>query len=352
MERTLISFSLVSALWETYHKDYLDNFVPFFATMFKRRGISKFSESEIKEFTKLFHEDFGLEIPYHPIVTILNKCKKYGLIRRTFREYHINQKIMNEIEFSDTEQGYEDKRKLIVDKFVIFAKVNYDIDLQKDNANDIILSSIKNNDIELLFARNSKSLIPRIQLPKRFKHLDAVFYQFVITLFESGSVLYNYLADISFGHIIASAILIEDYNYVNDTVKGCDIYLDTPVVLKLLGAEGNGIAEIYERHFKELRQSGAFLKIFLHTKDEIYELLESSKNWVESINFDPEKASRTTLFFRQEGYTEIKVQNFINNADRILKNNNILVEGKPDFISKSKYQIDEKMLLQIIETIY
>lgn len=352
MYRTIISFSLVSALWETYNRDYLDNFVPFFATLFKRRSIFKFSDVEIKKFTKMFSEDYGLEIPYHPLITILNKCKKYGLIRKSFKDYYVNVDRMNEIEFLDSEQGYEDKRKLIIEKFVSYAKEYYNVSIESEVANDIILCSLKNNDIELLFARNSKSLIPNIKLPNKYKHLQLFYYKFVISLFESGSILYNYLTDIAFGHIVASAILIEDYNYENDTVKGCSIYIDTPIIIKLLGGEGEDVSEIYERHFKELTECGASLKIFKHTNDEIFELLESSRNWVEAFEFDPEMASRTTLYFRQEGYSQIKVQNFINNVDRILKENNIVIENKPDYNSQEKYQIDENMLLQIIENIY
>ena len=349
MERTIISLSIVSALWETYNKDYLDSFVPFFATLLKTKNITEFDNDEISNIIEYFTDEYGLEIPYHPFISIINKCKKYGLINKTLSKYKVKWNKVEEYEFSLEIEKYNNNKKKFVRRLKKYAKENYEIDLEDKDIEDVLLNLMKKNDYNIFNAAKKESIIPELEIPKRYKQYQYLINNFMIFLFENEDPLYRYLSDIAFGHIISSTILHDQYKIKDDTVKGCSIYLDTPIILKLLGSEGTKTAKIYEKHLKEYRDCGAILKIFNHNIDEIYEVLESAREWVEKPNFDPEKANRTTIYFRQENYSETDVQRFINNVDRILKENNIVQEQLPNYDSNHVHQIDEDELTIILE---
>ena len=62
MNKALVSFGLVTTQFERYGKDYFDNFVPFFATLFYKNDITKFNQEEIHGFSELFINEFGLKM--------------------------------------------------------------------------------------------------------------------------------------------------------------------------------------------------------------------------------------------------------------------------------------------------
>ena len=64
MRRSLVSLAVVTAMWEQRRHDYLDNFVPFVATLVNARSITRIQRDEIPDLCHQFNDEFGLRLPF------------------------------------------------------------------------------------------------------------------------------------------------------------------------------------------------------------------------------------------------------------------------------------------------
>ena len=50
MNRAIASLALVKTAWETYRRDYIENFVPFIATLTRKKRYSEIDTSNLGSF--------------------------------------------------------------------------------------------------------------------------------------------------------------------------------------------------------------------------------------------------------------------------------------------------------------
>ena len=77
MKNTIASLALVKINWDSLRRDYIENFVPFLATLIRRR---RYKRLDLDTLCVDFEQEFGLRIPFHPMITLLNRAKKRKLV--------------------------------------------------------------------------------------------------------------------------------------------------------------------------------------------------------------------------------------------------------------------------------
>ncbi len=76
---TIVSLAILKTNWKERSTDYLDSFVPFMVQLIYQKNYSEIQASTIhKDFT----DEYGIVLPYHPCITLLNRVKKRGFIRQ------------------------------------------------------------------------------------------------------------------------------------------------------------------------------------------------------------------------------------------------------------------------------
>jgi len=95
MNKTISSLAFLKANWDRFGQDYLENFVPFIVTLINRK---KYKAIDIPSIRRDFEKEFGLSIPYHPMISILNRTKKRGYIAKTGQDIFVpdNQKVIED----------------------------------------------------------------------------------------------------------------------------------------------------------------------------------------------------------------------------------------------------------------
>lgn len=71
-----------------------------------------------------------------------------------------------------------------------------------------------------------------------------------------------------------------------DFLKGCIIFFDTPIIMKRLGYDGIELSDVYKNFFEDLKKTGATLKVFEHTFEELWGILFNFKRCVAQNIFD------------------------------------------------------------------
>ena len=352
MRRSLVSLSVVTAMWEQRHHDYLDNFVPFVATLLDLRGTRRIERDDVKSICDYFATEFELVIPFHPMTAILNPMCQATHLRREGGGFTAIEKAVFQQSFKVRRGEFVRKEQQLLKSFREFCKNTFDLTISPDDAEDALLSFLRHHDIEILFASHyTQTALPPRKL-RRNKRLRYALSKFLIEAHRTRPDLFRTLCDIALGHMITAAILLEDYDWSGDTVRGTNLYLDTPIILKLIGTDGVEQADVFASFVSELCDKGAGLWIFEHSIQEVTGLLDGARNWVISSAFDASKASRVALFFRQSGFNESDIQRFILRVDSTLARLGIKVFGGNQYLESRRHQIDEVNLQRIIERLY
>ena len=343
--KAISSLAMVNTLALVFRKDYIEIFIPFLATLIKNKG---YSEITIVQVAKDFEEEFGLRIPYQPLVTILNRAAKQGIIKKESGRYlPVNVEVLK-CHFSDVSERQQRKQNQILDAFMGFCKTKYPEEpMDKARAEEALLGYIKKYDLEIIFASQNKSVLSDIKPPKQNLFLISKFIQEIAV---SSTDLFDFLIEITTGFILASTITYDiDFKKFEGKLRKINFYLDTKLIFRLLGVEDIERKQACIDLLNILRKQGANLFLFQHTYAELLHLLEIAKKWVQKTDDDPTKESLVLRYFRSEGYNIQDVQRFIDvELDKALRSFSIKVIDAPEFNEMIEYNVNETKLREII----
>ena len=345
VHRSLVSLAVATALWDQRKQDYIDAFVPFVATLLETRDISRFEKDDIPLICEQFEDEFGLALPYFPMLYILNRCVRRRLLARLDHGFTVSATIAHDLSVSQKRDSYIGKERALLQGFIRYAQTTYQETIEPDTAESAMLDFLRRFDIEILISRDgTASALP--ERPKGHKNRTVVymFSRFVIDAYETNPADFRTLCDMALGNMIMSAILHDGYNYRSDTVRNLNVYIDTPIILRLLGTSGKEQAATFVQLVSEMRERGAKLWIFEHTRQESLQILEGALYWVGRADFDPCLASRTALHFRQQGFSNSRIEMFILRFDDMLNAYGIEVYRDHPFVENREHQIEEPRL--------
>lgn len=227
MKRTIASLALLRMNWDSYNRDYIEIFVPFIVTLINKKKYKVFTEETIR---KDFEGEYGLAIPYYPMITILNRTKTRGYIKRlNGKEYTPVANLVEAEEFSENAMILEREYNNVVKGFISFCQFNFNFDVSAESADRILIAFLKDHDLDIIFASHrGKTILPEVTTSEQEKFLINRFVQEIVT---SEPETFAFIVDISMGHILANTILY-DVNLENFHGKiASNCYLDTGIIL-------------------------------------------------------------------------------------------------------------------------
>lgn len=348
MNRAIASLALVKTAWETYRRDYIENFVPFIATLTRKKRYPEIDTSNLGSFLQDFKAEFGLSIPHHPMLTILDRARKRELFRREASKLVPIEKNILKYDFSDKAIKKEAELNKVLAEFIKFCNEDFSVQVSEMEAQDALNSFLRNHDLEVLFASQDKTLLPDSKASKQLKYLICVFFNLIKTQNPS---LFQYIIEISIGHVLANTILYDSgFNKFSGHLRKLEIYLDSRYIFRLFGIEGNDYERVYTELTNSMLEQEAELFIFRHTADEILGILRNCLRWVNSPDYDPAKANTVLLYFVNNGKTESDIHQYIGTFENKLESYRIEIKEAPDFTKTPSAQIDEaKLKAKIIE---
>jgi len=348
-KNTICSLAILTSNWQVNKRDYIENFIPFIATLIGKKCYKKV---DIEEIVSDFQNEFGLTIPYHPMQSILIRAKRRGLIQKSGKSFLPIMDNVRKFEFSSDTQKQMRQQEKVINEIRKFAKNNYKYEMTDENVEHSLIAFLKDYDLEILFASEDKGLLPEIKASKKDKF---IINKYISMVYKSDPTIFRFIVDIAIGNLMANSLFYRDFSRFVGKLKDVCFYLDTPFIFRLIGLEGEQRASVYEEFIKTLHKEGACILLFRHTYEESYEILEECLNWVENVSYDPSRASAVLRYFVENNYTRIDVQRYINRIDTILSSNYIdssnIVE-KPNKQKLAKYNENEEKIQKLIIDVY
>lgn len=343
--KVISSLATLKVLSDKMQKDYIENFVPFIATLINSKN---YKEIDVDIMCKDFEEVFGLKIPYHPMMVILNRVKKRGIIKKHHRKFLPVETEVTKYDFKDVSRKQERKQNKVLESFVNFCKENYSEEtIDKKQATDALIGYLRNHDLEILFAAQGKSLLPEVKPSKKYIFLMSKFIKYVSDIEAD---IFEFIVEIATGHVLANAIFYDkDIKSFEGNFKNVNLYMDTGIFYSLLGVDGDEKKRIYIDFVRKAKEQGAKIYMFKHNYEEMMEALENSRMWVENAAYDPSKANLITRFFVDQGYAPSDIDRIVQvKVPDGLNHYCIEIVDVPSHVKDQVRQIDEKKLQKVI----
>jgi len=185
-------------------------------------------------------------------------------------------------------------------------------------------------------------------IPERREELFIV-NKVILYMYENDKNGWSLLQNVVTGYLLSNVILY-DQNAIRAKLKGLKVYLDTRIIFRLMGVEGEEMKEVYEKFISKLKEEGIKLSIFQHTYEEIMDILDGCYKWIDNPQYDPSKASLALRHFKERGFHQSDIVLIRDKLRDYLINLGIEIEPFPQ--EMPEYSIDKDKLKNYIREIY
>ena len=206
------------------------------------------------------------------------------------------------------EEEFLNKVSCVRTKFIKYAKDSFDMKITNEDAKDIFDDYIY-------------SVAQDQELKNNQKNQYFIFQDFLKQLFKEDRESLEIIENFGIANQIKNIIINNDTPNPN-FLKGYVIFIDTPIMMKLLGYDGLDLSNNYTEIIELLVKAGATVKIFEHTFEEIWGILFNFKRCIAQNILDG-KGVNTFLKARKEFYETRNIELSLDKDD-IRKNINAL----------------------------
>lgn len=340
MESPLINLALLETLKTERFNDEIDLFLPFIAVTIRELQKPVVQVAEIQE--KLA-ELFGFRPPISAIKVLMNRARNKGLL---IRENHAF--IPCAAKINEWSNGYEQKKEdlqVSLDSLkralVEFSSENFKKELTPRDAENLIFQFIQEN-VSSAISRRAYS---KAELSNSIKNTNHVIAVFISHIHRKEAYLMEHFGRCVKGMLLANYLYFADKSTNKKTFEKITVYLDSPLVIGLLGFNGSFNRQANEEFIELLKALKIKVCIYDRTLDEIEGLLSAWKNDISRKVFTRFN-TKTLELLRTQGYDQARLDTEIKTLQRTIESKGI--EVVIGFSTKQRFQCDEVGLEQAI----
>lgn len=333
----ITSLAILLVNWDE-GKEYIDNFVPFIGQCIIALNPEVVSAQELQE--KL-HRDYGLHVPQNTIKSILKKAEKKGYVQRRGEAYTPNHEALQTLNFETKRQESLRQHNALVQKMQEFAEKRYGLSLTPEVSEDTLLSYIRMHDMELLECILTGEALAEVEIGISRKQ-SYVVQAFVKHIYENDPECSKYLDAVVKGHMLANALILPDLGNARRRFRHTSVYFDTPLILRALGYEGHARQAACIELFDLLKEVGAYVCCFRHTRNEVHSVLYACKMALAEADSTRVPYGAAFHHFSRLRFTPADLELEMAMLDKNIEKLGVRIEEKPEYVDK--YQVDESRL--------
>ena len=156
---TTVSLAILKVNWDTLHKDYIENFVPFVTEAIRLMPVDVVSLPDLQ---KSMLMNFGLNIPQNVLA---------GILKRVCRQHYISYDSIGPIYRRnpmklDTFKFYEDKQQVLrnhedlISSLRQYCSDTYSMNWSSKQAEDVLQAYLEENQVHVMLAANWRHCYP------------------------------------------------------------------------------------------------------------------------------------------------------------------------------------------------
>jgi len=284
--------------------------------------------------------DFGLEIPERTVQLVLKRLARKHPLAKESGCYHITGKLPDP---GIAARKAEANRHIqaVISGLIEFSKKGA---LPLSNATEAIqtlCTFLGEFDISCLKSYLRGTAIPSVSYKRR---KDVVLVsQYVLQLQQTDPERFHSFQVLVQGHMLANALLCPDLSNVQQTYKELVFYLDTPLLVRWFGLEGQFRKEAVEELVQLVRRLGGVVATFIHTRDELRSVIQGAAKYLDA----PDGRGAVVMEARRQGTSRSDLLLLAEMIEEKLEALGVEVRPTPPYIEK--FQIDETAFADVLD---
>ncbi|MBN1628910.1 MAG: hypothetical protein JW990_04035 [Thermoleophilia bacterium] len=284
--------------------------------------------------------DFGLEIPERVAQLVLKRLSRRHPLMKESGVYRISGRL--------PDPGIA-ARKADADRHiqsVLAGLIEFSEDSARRLSNsaeavEALCSFLGEFDISCLKNHLRGTAIPSVG---QKSHADVVLVsQYVLQLERIDPERFGSFQILVQGHMLANALLCPDLASAPQTFRDVVFYLDTPLLVRWLGLEGQYRKDAAEELARLVRRLGGTIATFVHTHDELRAVMRGAADHLE----DPNGRSAVVMEARRQGTTRSDLLLLAEQTEERLQE--LQVEVRPAPAYAADFQIDETAFAGVLD---
>lgn len=318
-------------------KDYLEYLRPFILQILIDQKPDPVTDVVVRDHLRT---QFGLEIPERVAQILLKRISRSYLLKRETGVYRITGTLPNP---GITAKKTEADRhiKAVVSSLIEFSKSTAKPITTEDEAVTAICVFLAEFNIPCLRAYLRGTAIPTVE-GKHHSHIVLV-SEYVVHLQRTNPERFESFLVVVQGHMLANALLCPDLQNAPKSYKGVTFYLDTPLLIRRLGLEGNPKQAAAVELIRLLKNLDAAVATFAHSRDELDRVIRGAADHIEA----PSGRGAIVMEARRKGTTKSDLLLLAGQIDEKLADSGIEVKCTPKYIAN--FQIDETAFAKVLE---
>lgn len=331
---TILSLAILKVNWdEPESKDYLENFVPLVAECMR---LSPDDVVAVPALQQALKTRFGLLVPQNALKSILKRAKKHGYVRQENKILYPIRDRLETLNFKEVQQRVLGMEESLVKNLISFVSKRFGLSWAQEEAEASLLSYLEENHLVVFNAIKDASQVT-IPDEKRVKDRYIV-GSFIRSSQESGSSDFEAIDIVVKGSMLANAVYLPDPGRVSKRFERTGVFFDTSFIIYALGYAGELRRAPCLELLEMLYETGADLKCFQHTSEEVYGILDACAFKLKQGSLR-DAHGPSMEYFIEKGFTASDVELFKSRLHDNIRALRIDIVDKPAY--EDRYMIDE-----------
>lgn len=318
-------------------KDYLDYLRPFILQVLVDQKPDPVTDRVVQGHLRT---QFGLEIPDRAVQVVLKRLSRSHPLTKEAGVYRITGALPNP-DIAAAKSNANRHIQAVVSGLMEFSKGTAKPIATTEEAVTAICAFLAQFNIPCLRAYLRGTAIPTIE-GDHHVHIVLV-SEYVLHLQQSDPERFESFLIVVQGHMLANALLCPDLQSAPKTYKGVTFYLDTPLLVRRLGLEGEPRKAAIENLIGLLHNLGASVATFLHSRQELERVIKGAADHLDA----PNGRGSIVLEARRSGRTRSDLLVLAGQIDEKLSEGGIEVKKTPRYIAD--FQIDETAFEKVLQ---
>ncbi|MBT4818344.1 MAG: hypothetical protein HON70_21730, partial [Lentisphaerae bacterium] len=229
---SLVSLAMLKVNSDLQGRDYIEYLRPFVKHVLVGMRGDPITDASVRD---KIEQEFALRIPTQVIHYVLKRFRKSGYFVQEDGIYRLEKNI------KDGDLGprkAQASREIgsVVSAFAEYAEITCGVKLSPDECTTALLAFVSQFSVQCVRTYVSGTALP--ELPEASARNQFFVHSFVKTASEKDSDLFEHIMVIVKGYMLSNALLCPDLESTQKTFKHLKVFLDTPLILDLLGLHG------------------------------------------------------------------------------------------------------------------
>ncbi len=346
--RRMTSFAVMTVDWANHRRSYLDNFLSYALAVIPPDSPTAISRDAIRP---LIIERFNLTLPSGIVEQLIRRAIKLGYLvlvgESAVRMTDKGKREVSPIPYTLKKLAKE--QATLAHHFAEWALAELSITFEPAEATAILLDYVETYYCALMSLADGDDSI-RQKLPKIEPTAEQkIAAAFVAEIAENDDALFESIANMARGSMMVSVLYAPALIDSTRGFRHTTIYLDTKIVLRGLGYEGEPAEQSTKELLQLLIRQGARVAIFEFTLAEIRSVIDAvaqkSRN---GSMWTARPGSVESYFYKLNASQSLIEQHSVRVESRILQLG-LQIDPKPDY-ENHRYVIDEAEVENALRT--